>query len=516
MNRTEPTVRKGENQGALRRYFARRRALRFVVGVRRRRPAVFSLLVGTTLVLFAELVSTSRASADDGNGTEDDAPETVVERESCALGRGVRAEIVTETERESCGSGGCGQTQTISVEGPNGEVWLSLQNELGDFGERPPFEVACEGERVHVRVEGGTGTPELRFRLERPRAGLRLLPETSAAIEASFRDAPATDEAEIERRETLAELIEAVLPASGDGPESPPGSLGHALRDAARLLIARDRLHAGAWESAEHELESVPAGAARRAELVAALALARSRTQPLALSGKRRLGTMSALPITPLFPDAQPTLFWQRDELCVAQEDASPPRRMRCYSPARGRWGSAVRLTVPESSGQNLRSMFYGNVMRCNGFFVAQKRVPDTGSTPCAGGFGEDDDALVGVVEHDAMIVVGSPPGMSGLHVNRGPKADRALTSAEAAALLRSSAGSLVLGDGCCFLARDGRVGRLDGTDEQRWDVLGEPPPGERWSGSELVSPDQRWLVVASMAGASGPFTLWSFRVARR
>jgi len=470
------------------------------------------LLFGTALALVT--ARSAAQAAPPGDGDEDESG-TQKDREPCALAGGVNGTLVTETERQQCGSGGCGQSEWLSIEGSNGEVWLSVQNELGDFAERAPFEVSCDGGSVHVRPEDG-GALELRFVFDRASGELRLAPEISAAVKASWRRAAVTDTAEITHRQTVVQLLEAVLPT----PASPADAtlafgIGRSFLDSVRLLVVRDELKAGAWEAAERDLGSVSAGAPRRKELVAALAAERSRTQPITLSSKRRLGTFSKAPATPLTPDEIPALFWRDDEVCVTQEDSTPPARMRCFSPAKRSWDSAVPLQVPDSGGQNLRGMGFPNVLRCDGFFVAQKRVPETG-TPCADGFGVEVDALVGVVEHDAMLLAGSPPSFAGLTVNRGPDRDQPLTAAQAAALVRTSAGSLVLGDGCCFLAADGRVARLKGRPDQRWNVLGEPPPGEQWSGTTLVSPDQRWLVVGSSPTAGGRTTLWLSRVERR
>lgn len=479
-------------------------------------PVASRLLFGSAFALVAALAAVAHGAPGGDEGDDEDDSGTRTEREPCALGRGARAVLVTETERETCGSGGCGQTYTVRIEGAKGELWLGVQNELGDFAQRDPLEVRCDGRGVLVRTDGVADAPELRFRYDRASRGLRLTPETAAGVEANWRAAPVTDKAELARRKTLVALLEAVLPDSVSATDEAPSPAGvrQPLVDAARLVVARDEFNAGDWESAERDLGLVSPNASRRQELVAAVASARTRTRPLILSAQRRLGTTSKLPVTPLFPDAAPTLFWRGDELCVAQEDTVPPARMRCYAPAGHGWGSAMPLALPESSGQNLRSMSYAHVSRCEGLFVAQKRVPETG-TACADGFGVDADQLVGVVERDAMVLLGSSPKMSGLSVNRGPDRDQSLTAVEASAVIRSSAGSRVLGDGCCFLAPDHRVGLLNGNDEQRWSVLPEPPPGERWSGGELVSPNQRWVVAGSVAGSGGKTTLWLFRVQR-
>jgi hypothetical protein len=172
-------------------------------------------------------------------------------------------------------------------------------------------------------------------------------------------------------------------------------------------------------------------------------------------------------------------------------------------------------LQAPRSTGERLRLESYPHVTRCEGLYVVQKRVPQSGADACRGGPGEDAESLVGVVDGDAMLLATE----SGLFVNRGPEKNEKLTPRKAAALLPSSGGSWLVGDSCCRFLPDGRVERI-GKDaaERRWPILGAPPDGQRWTLTPLASPSQAWAVAFSgpAQGNAPGVTLWLLRLAGR
>src|SRR5262249_35530683 len=161
----------------------------------------------------------------------------------------------------------------------------------------------------------------------------------------------------------------------------------------------------------------------------------RRQSVPVVASARRRIGTTVSLLFNPLDADFPPGIFWRKGSVCVAQEDHKPPTEMRCLDPATRRWAPREPLDKPRSSGWSLRRIDYPEVTRCYGRFIVQRRVPETEKSVCSGAPGENDAALVGIVDGDAMLVEDG----KGLRLNRGPKKDQKLTWPQAEALLAPS-----------------------------------------------------------------------------
>jgi hypothetical protein len=445
--------------------------------------------------------------------------EPTVEKEKCPLGKGRAVHVVTTTDPESCGSGGCGQSQAITVEDRGGRVLLGLGNELGDFSDAPDLGIACEAGGVEVTDAKGT---VVAFKYVPAKQQLALPAAVRDRIEAGWRQPAATGDA-ADERVRLGEALGRVLPAQGT---TEVAGLDVELVRSLRLLEARDKIEAGAWESGEGVLNSVmnatppptPATplARRAAALAARLAALREKSAPLVVTEHHRIGTTLKRPVLPL--DGKPTVFWRGDAVCVAQEDADPPKAMRCLDAPTRRWATREPMQVPRSSGDHLRTTTYPNVDRCEGIYVMQATVPDDPNDrpACNGGPGEPEADLVAVVDGDAMVLANN----QGVRVNRAPGKTEALTTEQALALIRTSAGTLLAGNGCCRFVDDGRLVRLaQDSAEHRWEVRGPPPKDQNWASEPLVSPSQDFAVVMSQNRGqplTAGVTLWLLRLTRR
>ncbi|HEY6477249.1 MAG TPA: hypothetical protein VI456_11760 [Polyangia bacterium] len=449
---------------------------------------------------------------------DDDAP--VVTEAPCPLGKPPQAgKLVTTVEKEACGSGGCTQARTRKLADADGTTLIRWSDDVsGDFEQPSPLAIDCRAGAVVVKDEKGD---VLTLSYDVGAHRLRLPSSIRRQVEGGWHAPPASGPAAIARAR-LADVLDALV-AQPENPDDPPPStvvdLDSELVQSHWLLVARDRLRAGDWESAETILNAVPTKppltpvvAQRRRVVTEALAALRTQTTPVVASDRRRVGTVPSRPTTPLVADAVPNLFWRNDSLCVAQGDHAPPIEMRCLDAATHKWGTREPLQKPRSSGEHLRSMIFGNVTRCDGVFVVQKTVPKSDQDSCTGGPGEDAGQLVGVVDGDAMLL--ATPGAPRMRINRGPEKSKGLTAQEADALLASSAGSLVLGGACCRFVDEARIARLDDKNgEHQWPILGPPPKGQQWSGPPLVSPSQSWVIAFSTAATTPPVTLWLFRL---
>ena len=452
---------------------------------------------------------------------DDDDDAAAVSEERCPLGKGRKAgKIVTTTEKEACGSGGCTQTQTTELQDGDGKTLIVWSDDVGgDFGGPSSPSLACEGGGVTISDDKGT---LLRLTYDPAAHQLRLPPSIRKQVEDGWRAPPARGAAAADRAR-LASALGSLTPNATGAYDAPPFEvldLDPELEQSQALLVARDMVEAGEWESGETLVErSLPIKGpvaelvARRREAVRKrLATLRRQSAPVTIADRRRIGTMLA-PITPLDTDAAPNLFWRGDSLCVGQEDHEPPTEMRCLDATTRKWSAREPMQAPVSSGQHLRSMSFPNVDRCEGSWVVQKTVPENDQIPCYGGAGEDEEQLVGVVDGDAMLLGDE----GGIRINRGPKKDEGLTAKRASALAATSAGTLILGNGCCRFLGDGRVARFaKDAAERRWPILGPPPEGQLWRYAPIVSPSQRWAVAFSKANDAPALTLWLLRLNAR
>jgi hypothetical protein len=466
------------------------------------------------LAAVAAIPRPSLADDDDDGGAS-------VSEEGCPLGKGRKAgKIVTTTEKEACGSGGCTQTQTTELLDGDGKTLIVWSDDVGgDFGQPSSLSFACKGGAVII--SDGKGDL-LTLSYEPGEHQLRLPPPVRKQVEDGWRRPPARGAA-ASARDRLADALTALTPNPSASDTPPFEVLGLDLELSASqvLLVARDKLEAGAWETAEKMVDgAVPDKPPptevllrRRALVTDRLAALRRQSAPVVVADRRRIGTVLAPPATPVDTDGAPTLFWRGDSLCVGQEDHKPPTEMRCLDPKTLKWGAREPLQKPRSSGEHLRSISYGNVTRCEGIYVVQNTVPESDVAVCYGGPGEEAGELVGVVDGDVMLLGDE----RGIRVNRGPENDQGLTIKQANALIAGSAGSLVVGNGCCRFLTDGRLARFaKDAAEHVWPVLGAPPEGQYWHQTPLASPSQRWAVAFSKASTAPAVTLWLLRLTNR
>jgi hypothetical protein len=474
-------------------------------------------LTGALVVAVAVAALPRGASADD-----DDAK---VSETRCPLGKGNKpGKIITTTEAQACGSGGCTQIQTEELLDGAGKTLIAWSDDIGgDFEPPSSLSFACKGGAVVISDDKGD---LLTLSYEVAAHKLRLPPSIHKQIEDAWRAPPARGAA-VADRDRLSLALGSLSPPGPNTVVAYEGApfevlgLDLELGHSAALLAARDRVEAGAWETAELTINSIlsarpppTATVARRcAALVDRLAALRRQSAPVTVADSHRIGTVPTAPPTPVTSDGPPTIFWRGDSLCVAQEDHKPPTEMRCLDPRTRKWAAREPLQRPRSSGEHLRSTSYPNVTRCEGTWIVQTSVPENDEeTACGGGPGENDEELVGVVDGDAMLLANG----GGFRLNRAPTKTETLTTKRANALVATTAGSLVLGNGCCRFLADGRVARLaKDSDEQRWPILGPPPKDQRWSQAPLASPSQAWAVAFSQnkTTSQGAVTLWLVRL---
>jgi hypothetical protein len=445
---------------------------------------------------------------------------------SCRLAKGRVGRVMVREKPEGCGSGGCGQRTTTTVHDSNDQRLLTLTHDEGDF-DPDPFDVVVRCRRGVVEVRAAGITPELMFPLRFDTASGRLRLAAPAPEADGWQRPPLVGDPAA-RREQLAQLLDNLL-AGGEGDQTGSGlppwvynqvdGIDRNLRDGIWLLVARDKIEAGEWEQAQKVLDDLPNKsvkggpppvevARRMKEVDKLLADARARTMPVKVIERRRIGTTLAPQRLPIDPGEPAGMFWRNDELCVIQEE-QPPRNMRCYSPSAKRWGAAVPIERPGSDGRGFKVVRVSgrDVEQCAGAYdvsmVLPKSVPDDRANACADD-GLELNSIVAAVEggkwllHGARVATGVEP-----HVK--------LDAKQATELLRRSAGSLLVGGGCCAFTRTGALEQLSGPSEKTWDVRGATPPGEKWvEGPPLASPDQRWAVAQS--AKPGRVTLWLYR----
>src|SRR5215831_1014242 len=467
---------------------------------------------GRALALLLLLAPPGTAAADEDDD-DPDAPEKVDTIE-CLLGKKDRGTLETTTERETCGSGGCSQEETVVVSNSKGDLLIGVQNRTGDFDNPPQFTIDCHAGAVEVKGAGVAVT----FAYDDKQRRLRLPADVRKTID----QAPGAlaKGAKAAARERLAELLDEVVPKPPEPnqqPDTPILDVDHDLVQSLWLAVMRDKIEAGEWDKGEKMLWRVPAApppapavARQRQALVARLAALRRQSVPVVATKRQRIGTTLSLLFNSLDADFAPGIFWRKGSLCVAQEDHKPPTEMRCLDPATRRWAPREPLEKPISNGENLRRIDYPEIDRCYGRFIVQRKVPETDKSVCSGAPGENDDALVGIVDGDALLIEDG----KGLRLNRGPKKNQNLTWPQADALLRTTGGTYLAGDGCCRFRADGRLVRI-GNGEQSWEIRGDPPEGQRWAGPPLVSPSQKWAVAISK-GEAPATTLWLLGLKRR
>ena len=480
------------------------------------------------LLCLASITRPTPAAATEDDDNDDG---TQVDTRRCRLAKGRMGSVDVARQPETCGSGGCGTRTTTTLNDSDGRRLLTMTHDEGDFDPSPiDVAVRCHAGVIQLASAGEGGTVALSLRFDSRTGHLRL---SGASPEADgWKHLPLTGD-EAERREGMGQVLDVVL-AGGEG-DSPNrdatwvlnqiDGVDHALRDGIWALIARDKIEAGLWTTAEEILDAIiekdrkdgppaPAVSRRVIEVRGLLARRRRETMPVRVAERRRIGTTLGPQVLPLDPGQAATMFWRKDELCVIQED-DPPKAMRCYAPEAKRWGAQVPIERPVDDGRGLKSVEIEGrwIDRCVGSnqvtVVLPKDVPEDKINVCEGYSGVLLDRLLGVVDGGKMLAF---DGKDSFTIDHGPAVDAHVDAKKATELVRLSAGSLLVGEGCCVVDRDGRLYRRPSDPTQRsWDLRGHPPKGETWVGAPpLGSPDQHWAVVQS--ATPGRVTLWLIR----
>jgi hypothetical protein len=459
-----------------------------------------------------------------------------VAKAACRLAPGHEGVVEEETLPEACGSGGCGQRSTIRVRDREGRALLTLTTDHGAFASPVAAEVRCARGLVGVRVAGEAPPIEIPLRFDPATGRLRLAggwPEADG-----WRRAPLVGGAAA-RREKRAHLLDVVL-AGGEAeargeaaPVRPEDSwvfnvvdgLDQEMGGALWALVARDQGAAGDWAGAKERLDRLassgtperplaPAVVRRIAQVRRALAAEARRTAPLRVAERRRIGTTLAPQRLPVDPGVPATMYWRGGELCVLQEE-EPPRTMRCHAAEARRWGGAVPIEPPAADARGLKVVVVDgrSAEECVGTREARAvvpiGVPDAEVDVCEDDRGVLLDAIAAVVEGGALLV---PAGAGTFSLAAGLAPARKIDAEAARALIARSAGSLLVGGGCCRFGRDQLLRRLDGGGGKTWDLLGAPPRGETWvEGPPLASPDGRFAVAQS--ARRGRVSLWLYRL---
>src|SRR5262245_57733492 len=199
-----------------------------------------------SLTLVALLLAIPRgATADDDD--DDDKPART-ETSACLLGKAEKGTLVTETSRETCGSGGCMWDEASVVYDAKENALLGVNNQEGDFERPPSFAIECDAGAVEVKGN----KVSVKFSYDEKRRRLQLPVAVRKQIDRA-RGVPAKGDAAA-ARERLAELLEAVVdkpPAPNESPGTPIEGVDYAAVQSLWVSVARDKIEAGDWDAGE-------------------------------------------------------------------------------------------------------------------------------------------------------------------------------------------------------------------------------------------------------------------------
>jgi len=229
---------------------------------------------------------------------------------------------------------------------------------------------------------------------------------------------------------------------------------------------------------------------------------------PIKVTASKRIGRLLSPAVLPFDAGKAPTLFWVGADLCVVQEE-SPARFMRCYATSDGRWKERTALVLPQADGRALRKWIAPNSSICPTGAVVAFTGPQIPVDSCP----IEADAVLGVVAGPALLLdqrtkKGAPV------VARLDHGKSEVSEIPAASAAVGSAGTRVVGDGCCRLVGPDRL-RMLGDHQKEWSFLGPPPPGQAWR-EAVASPDQQWIAVQASAEGNQAQELWLMKVERR
>ena len=136
------------------------------------------------------------------------------------------------------------------------------------------------------------------------------------------------------------------------------------------------------------------------AEAASAKLLAAARAAPpIKVTASKRIGRLLSPAVLPFDAGKAPTLFWAGADLCVVQEE-SPPRFMRCYSTAAGRWKERTPLALPAADGRALKTWIATASQICPTGVVVQFAGPELVPDSC----GIEVQTVLGVAAGPALL----------------------------------------------------------------------------------------------------------------
>jgi len=467
-----------------------------------------------------------------------DDEEAQVTEEPCTLPGGGPGTITTTRSPDVCGRGGCSaETEVVLA---SDEVRLLAFSDNVDEGDDLP-RLSCNPKDVSVAWHAG----ELRFVLQKGR--LKLSPKSSGAIARFWGGPPARSAEERRSREDVGVLVRVIYYGGGARgfPYGLPG-VDQDTVDLMDLIAARDAIALGDYENAAgligklgyrkkseprkripekfhlfanfDAIQDGPLSATNKARLAGLerqLVAARERSAPVKLGPRRAIGGAQRILHGPYEVGAQTSMFFRGRELCVVdmprrspRESKIAPTRMFCVDLAANRPAKEEPYAPPASTGENLVYRDFTHWANPCGMGVAVWRGTPDGPHPCNGGPGVELNALLAVIDTDAILTKTD----EGFAIVRGPGKSEPVGVAELPAVLLRSAGTQFFARSQTVFIERARLMRVGGDEKQTWAPLGDRPEGVYWVGAPLVSPDQRW-VVAQSGNGDAPVTIWVFPV---
>jgi hypothetical protein len=297
--------------------------------------------------------------------------------------------------------------------------------------------------------------------------------------------------------------------------------LASALKDSARLLVARAHLAAGDWASADAIIESAKADRVHQPQLRRQLDALRAQTTALHVVERRKIGHMAP----PLFTGVEPnaTLFWRGQTLCVGQDDPAPdaprngpkdeygkgihpprPQTMRCYDLTTQAWGPHEPFAPPSDDPR------FAHL--CTDHDSPWRNLGPI-NLPCRPEKGHSQHWVSGRladVQGPALIYRELPPSGEATLRLLDAAGSRTVTREEVTRRLLDGAGSKLLA-GAEFVLSGSWASRWD-RPQQAWPL---DTPEHDWGGI-LTSPDQRWIAASAASPTPGTMPeLWLVRVER-
>jgi hypothetical protein len=339
-----------------------------------------------------------------------------------------------------------------------------------------------ESERWKVRCKPGLidiVTPSAKVTLQAGETGLKLDPRSLQDLSPGSRK---PGDAAVQ---SLIEVF-AALDRAGARDSIPE------LREAfgrARLLSVERALASGNLDWARHSLALTSGMGILTPELGSWASDLNRRVEalyskpPLMATEARRVGSIMSLPGR-LHEDDNPILFWRGTQLCVRQEESTPPR-MRCVEARTGQWGKEESYSSP-FEGWRVELRYLGGA----GYY--QTRALSIGPDGAENEYGEWSDPVVVARGQGGVLVVVSAndPRKNGEMEDVG---------------LASKPGSLLAGRGRYFFSQPDELRSLEAVG-RAWKFVIPGPQGElRCKAHPRVSPNGRWAACpVEEAAATG------------